>query len=326
MYRPKYTISKEDLYKLYSIEGKSAVRIAKIYNCSDDTILNRLKEFKIPSTFRVKILKDDLQRLYLKENKSTIEIAKIYSCSSGTVSYKLNKFGIPRKSKCQIHMKYAKYDFRGTLAEKAYSIGFRTGDLNVYKTKKNAETIVVRCHTTQDAQINVIKIIFGNYGQISINNQKDGTIYVNCFLNTTFNFLLPKKDKIEGWIYGNKKTFCAFMAGYIDAEGNFIINQGRARFKLDSYDKNILLGMHSWLQENGIRSKIRIIGKRGQIRPEGYCFNKDLWRLNVNEAESLYNFINLIKPFILHKKRLSDIEICLENINRRKGLGTIRWR
>lgn len=323
MYKPKITIKKDDLQKLYRIEKKSTVAIAKIYNCHHSTICNRLREFRIPIRFRYKILKEDLIRLYHKENKSTIAIAKIYNCTSGAISYKLNKFGIPRKSKCQIHMRYPRYDFNGSLAKKAYLIGFRIGDLRVYKTKPDAETIVVQCHTTQNVQTKLIKDLFGKYGQVTIREQKDGTFNVNCYLNESFNFLLPKKGEIERWICADKKSFCGFVAGYTDAEGNFILNQKRARFKLDSYDKGILCKIHSWLLQNNIKSKFRKIGEKGKLRPDRYYFNEDLWRLNINEADSLLRFIKLVKPFILHKKRLKDINLCLRNITKRKKLGTI---
>ena len=113
------------------------------------------------------------------------------------------------------------------------------------------------------------------------------------------------------------------MAGYIDAEGSFTINQGRAGFKVDSYDKNVLKKIHCWLNKNRVRSKYHKIGRKGELRSAGYCFNKDLWRLNVNEANNLYRFINFIKPFISHKKRLKDINVCSRNILKRRRLGTI---
>jgi hypothetical protein len=220
-------------------------------------------------------------------------------------------------------MRYPRYDFNGNLAQKAYLIGFRIGDMRVYKTKPDAETIVAQCHTTQKAQTKLMKDLFSKYGQVTIGRQKDRTFNVNCYLNESFNFLLPKKDEIEEWICVDRKSFCSFMAGYTDAEGNFIINQGRARFKIDSYDKRILWRIHSWLLQNNIQSKLRKIGTKGELRSDGYYFNKDLWRLNINEAYSLLRFIKLVKPFIVHKKRLKDIELCLRNITKRKKLGTI---
>jgi len=323
MYKPKFLIEKEDLYKLYWLKKKSTVAIAKIYNCNHDTISNRLREFNIPIRSKYKIPKKKLLKLYLKENKSPHFIGKLYGCSFSTVTNRLKKYGIPEKSQSLSRMRYKKFNFSNKLVEKAYLIGFRIGDLRVYKTNKHAETVIVQCHTTCDNQIKLIKELFGRYGKVTLTNLKNNSTDINCFLNKSFEFLLPKKDNIENWIYRDSKNFCGFMAGYIDTEGNFIINQGRARFKIDSYDKNVLKKIHRWLNENGVRSKFRKIGKKGELRPEGYCFNKDLWRLNVNEANSLSRFINFIKPFILHKKRLKDINLCSRNILKRKRLRTI---
>ncbi len=323
MTRKRIKILKKDLYKLYRKGNKSIIAIARLYHCSNGTISNRFRDFSIPTKYKYKISKKDLYRLYSNENKSTFKIAKIYNCSPGTISNRLNKFNIARKSICQARMRYPKYDFDGDLSEKAYLIGFRLGDLRVYKTRPFAETVIIQCHTTQNIQAILLKNLFSKYGKVSIANQKDRTIDINCYLNETFNFLLPKKDDIEPWICKNKRCFAAFMAGYIDAEGNFIISQGRARFKIDSYDKKILHKINFWLAKKKIISKFRLIGKKGESRPEGYLFNNDLWRLNVNEGHSIHRLINIIKSFMRHKKRLKDINSVFKNINKRQQRGTI---
>jgi len=316
-------ITKKDLYKLYRTDRKSALIIAKIYNCHHRAIYDKLRKFKIPIRSNYKIPKKELLNLYYKKNKSPYFIGKIYGCSFSTITNRLKKYNIPKKSHSLARMRYKKFNFSNNNIKKAYLIGFRLGDLRVYKTNKNAETVIVQCHTTCNDQIRLIDKLFMKYGKVTLTPLKDGSTDINCFLNRTFNFLLPKNDNIKDWICSNKKSFCSFMAGYTDAEGNFIINQGRARFKIDSYDKNILKKIHCWLNNYNIISKFRRIGKKGEMRPEGYVFNKDLWRLNINEANSLFKFINLIKPFISHRKRLKDINICIKNIIKRKKLGTI---
>lgn len=319
----KIRIAKKELYRWYYIKNKSTIAIAKIYNCNHQTICNRLREFNIPIKFKYQICKKDLFRLYHKENRSPYFIGRIYGCSFATIANRLEDYGIPKKSQSRARMTYEKFDFSNNTTEKSYLIGFRLGDLRIYKTNKTTETVIAQCHTTCDNQIELINGLFKKYGKVTLTPLKDGSTDINCFLNSSFNFLLPKQDDVEKWIYANKKNFCGFMAGYTDAEGNFILNQNRARFKIDSYDKNILKKMHYWLTVNGIRSKFRRIGKKGKMRPEGYPFNKDLWRLNINEAHSLFKFINLIKPLVSHKKRLKDINICLSNIKHRKEVGTI---
>jgi len=323
MYKPKFIIEKEDLYKLYRVEKKSTLFIAKIYNCNHDTISGRLREFNIPIRSKYKISKKALLKLYLKENKSPAFIGKLYGCSFATVRNRLKKYGIPKKSKSLAQMRYTKYDFFGDIIEKAYLIGFRLGDLNVYKTSENAETVIVRCHTTCLPQIELMKNIFGKYGHVTSNTRKDGGTDVNCYFNKTFEFLLPKSDIVEKWIIDDEKCFRAFAAGYIDAEGTFGVYQERGRFKIDSYDKEILFQIHNWLDRNKISSKFFRVQLQGDFL-SGYRMNKDVYRVNVNGANDLLKFIGIIKPFLKHGKRVNDMEKVIENIKRRKLKRTIK--
>jgi len=272
---------------------------------------------------KILLPKKDLYNLYWIRNKSPYFIGKIYNCSFSTVTNRLREYRIPKKSKSKAQTKYKKFNFSKNLTEKAYLIGFRLGDLNVYRTSPNAETIIVRTHTTSKNQTLLIKNLFGKYGHVTVSGPEGGDVNINCFLDQSFSFLLPKYTNIETWIQRNSIFFTAFVAGYVDAEGSFGINQGRARFKMDSYDKNILHQIHYWLTKKMINSKLRLIGKKGELRPVGYRFNNDLWRLNVNEAQSLIKFISIIEPFVKHKKRIKDMKRAFNNIKIRKRKGTI---
>lgn len=276
---------------------------------------------------RKKIIVDKktLEDLYWKKHSSPAKIAKRYYCSAMTIRTRIQELAIPKRSSSGARMRYKKFDFSGNLVEKAYLIGFRLGDLNTYKTSRKSELVVARCNTTQEAQINLIKGIFGKYGKVTISSGEYST-NVNCFLNKTFNFLLPKFKTIPSWIEKSKNTGLAFIAGYTDAEGNFILNQGRARFKIDAYDLSVLSWIVNYLNKLGIQVKFCCIAREGDLRSNGLKFNADLWRINVNEAFSLLTFITLLKPYIKHKKRLSDMLICEKNIKRRLKYGTIRHK
>jgi len=323
MYKPKFVITKKDLYRLYCVEKRSTVFIAKIYNCNHDTISNRLREFDIPMRSKYEIPKEELLKLYVEENKSPEFISKLYGCTFGTIRNRLKKYAIPVKSKSLAQTHYAKYNFSGDVAEKAYMIGFRLGDLNVYKTKENAETIIVRCHTTCLPQIVLMKDIFERYGHVTANTRKDGGTDVNCYLNKTFDFLLPKADFVEKWIIDDEKCFRAFAAGYIDAEGTFGVYQNRGRFKMDSYDKGILSQIHNWLDRNKINNKFFRVQLQGDFL-SGYRMNKDVWRINVNGVGDLLKFVETINPFLKHGKRVSDMSKVVKNIEQRKLKGTIK--
>lgn len=262
------------------------------------------------------ISKQRLINLYHKKKLSPYKIGQLLGCCFSTISNRLKEYKIPLKTKAQAQMKYGKKNFSGDKIEKAYLIGFRIGDLNAYMRGKKSETIVVRCHSTDENQIKLMKYLFSKYGQVTVSKSKYGS-HINCFLNKSFLFLLIKNDNVETWIIKNHKYSSAFAAGYIDAEGNFILNQGRARFKVDSYDKKILKWMHEWLIDNKINSKFRLIAKKGESRGNGIVFNDNLWRVNVNDKFSMLKFINLIYPHIKHKKRKKDILLMKKNINKR---------
>lgn len=271
---------------------------------------------------KIEIPKKELIRLYYKEKKSKYKIGDIYGCSFKTVLNRMRDYGMQPLSRSIMQSKYLKRDFCGSEDEKAYILGFRIGDLNVYQTSKYSDVIVVRCHTTREEQINLIRKLFKKYGKVSVGGKnKKGSKYVNCFLNKSFSFLLPKENFVDEWIGRSDNCANNFSAGYIDAEGNIGVYDGRARFKVDSYDKHVIFWMYDWLLKNGIHCpKPSMIGKKGQIydKKEGYKYNKDLWRVRVSEKQSLRKLFSIIKPLLRHKKRLEHLNICLKNLNDRK--------
>lgn len=268
---------------------------------------------------KIKIPKKELEKLYYKQKKSKYEIGRIYACSFKTVLNRMREYGMKSLSRSIIQSTYKKQPFSGRDEEKAYIIGFRLGDLNVYQTASHSEVIVVRCHTTRKEQVNLIKKFFKKYGQVTIGNGK--SFYINCFLDTSFDFLLKKEDRVEDWITENSNYSNNFAAGYIDAEGNIGVYDGRARFKVDSYDKNIIFWIYRWLLRNDILCPEPMrVGKKGQIYDKGlnYKFNKDLWRVRVSRRESLGKLFSIIKPLLRHSKRLEHLNKCLKNLDDRK--------
>lgn len=272
---------------------------------------------------KIVIKKKVLRDFYCNKNLSARKIGKIFGCSWSTIINRIAEFNIPLKSPSGARMKYQKKDFNNNLVDKAYMIGFRIGDLNVYKTKENTETVIVRCHTTQKEQLDVIRSLFNKFGKITISKNK-GHFHINCFLNNSFGFLLSKGKDFWQWVGKSPKLYFPFIAGYTDAEGNFILNQGRARFKIDSYDLEVLEAISKYLTENNILNKFRQIYKKGEAQSRNGIYHNDLWRLNINESKSIYKFINHIKPFLRHEKRIRDVELCLINIRNRKRNGTIK--
>jgi len=316
-------IPKERLKELYITNKLSIKQISLILGLGVSTIHSKLHRYNIKvrpiGKKRIDITPSKLH--FLKEKGFSINrIVQHFNCSQYTIRERMDKYGIKYRIKGKPITNYLKKNFSGSLQEAAYLIGFRMGDLNV---EKQGKLFHVKMSTTKIEQIKLFKKIFGKYTYIRISKKdKRGAIKVDCYLNGSFDFLLIKKDYVPSLIYNNS-SLAAFSAGYVDAEGSFGLNQEKARFKIDSYDKNILHRIHRWLIIKRINSKLRLINKKGQARPNGTSFNNDLWRLNVNEAQSVFQFINIIKPFLNHEKRIKDLNMCLVNIKTRRENGTI---
>jgi hypothetical protein len=261
-----------------------------------------------------------LRKLYYKEKKSKYKIGEICGCSFKTVLNRMREYGMEPLSRSIIQSTYLKKDFGGDFAEKAYMIGFRLGDLNVYKTAPHSEVIVARCNTTNDDQANLLKKTFGKYGKVTISKGKNEAFSVNCFLNGSFDFLMLKSLKVADWISVDEKCSIGFAAGYIDAEANIGVYDKRARLKIDTYDKDIIFWFHKWFQKNNIQCpKPTRIGYKGQIydKNKGYKYNKDLWRVRVSEKTSLLKILEVLYPYLKHTKRRRDTRKAIRNIYER---------
>lgn len=262
---------------------------------------------------KIALDKKSLEELYLKKGLSPYKIADLLNCSFSTVTNRLNEYKIPLKSNSVARQRYAKKDFLGSSRVRAYMIGFRIGDLNVYQTNPGSEVIIVRCHTTTTDQLDVIDELFGKYGKVTISQHADGSYHINCFLNKSFSFLLAKELDYSEII--TTEDFYSFFAGYLDAEGYIGLGQGRARLKIDSYDKDILFWISKKLNSHKIRNIFRVIS----VCEDKRNFGKELCRLNVNYAQDLENLFCKIKKYSLHKKRLKQIQLAQDNIRERKN-------
>jgi len=320
-------IPKYKLIDLYKRQKLSIRKIAKIFNCDGRTIHRKLRAFNIktrsPSEAAIKIhiSKSKLKYYYLHKKLSTNKIAKIYNCDDFSILKKLRAYGIRVRTQSEAISKYPKYNFNGSLKEKAYMIGFRLGDLHV---ERNCQLIIVQCSSTLLEQIRLIKSLFNKYGHVRIYKThrlsgKRNIIDICCHLNKSFEFLLPKSDRIPNWVRRNKRFFISFLAGYTDAEGwiglaNVKRERKRPVFQISSYDKNILNQIWINLQ------KLKIICPKARISQEKSEINKqhqDCWSLRVNKYISLLRLLDLLEPYIKHPIKKLGIKKIKSNIIRR---------
>ena len=316
-------IPETELRHLYEELRLPTTAIARKYDCSPGTVQNRLRQFGIrlslPGRARVDISAHELEDLYIKERLSLRQVAKRLDCDHSTVRNKLTDFSLRARSYSEANQIYPRHDFTGDLCDKAYLIGFRLGDLYVSTLGSDNSTIVINCGTTKQDQIDLITSLFQPYGHVQIGkpNHK-GCAGITCYLNPTFDFLLPKADAVPSWIQADAHCSLSFAAGYIDAEGSFFLTGNEARFAVSSYDKNILHWLHGWFIGLGIECRPPYkAGKEGAIRPNGTIYRKDVWTLSVTRKQFLLHLTNLIKPFLKHAKRKRDAQLAKANVEAR---------
>lgn len=316
----KNTILKNTLLDLYQKQKLSTEAIAKMLSCkSHVTILNYLKKYnisrrsKLGNRISINISKDVLSNLYYNKKLTQKQIAHKFGNQSTTgIQALMKKYNLKPRGYSESHTKYPKSDFNGDLIEKAYLIGFRLGDLNVYKIH---ELVQVRCSTTIKEQVDLINDLFKKYGNVHISIAKRGTFEIVVLLNKSFSFLLPKQDSIETWILANKEYFLAFLAGYADAEGSYYMRKpsyklaktGWSVFEIQTYDQNIINTIFKILLDLGIDCTRSINKKRTQ-------YKKDMHRIVIVKKQSLWNFIKLIELYHKHKNKLKKIEEVKNNI------------
>lgn len=285
----KIRISKQELQDLYYRKTLSCNKIAKHFNCSIKTLRKRVRKYGIllrPNK-KVIISKKTLENHYHKEKLSLREIGDLYNLVPAAVLRKMRKFNIPLRTSWEANIIYPKKPFAGSLQEKAYLIGFRLGDLGVTQKSKRTNSIIVKSNTTKIEQVTLMKNLFSQYSHVWISGPNaKGVFYFTTLLHPSFDFLVPKNDCIPDCIKNDIKPSLAFIAGYTDAEGSIGIYDGRAKFRIGSYDIGILKQIHKSFGELGVRSTLRLEQLKGFIDKRGIIYNGNFWRVCVNEKTS----------------------------------------
>ena len=300
------------------------VDIARLFGCSHSTIVNRARAYKIKSRGYLglrrplKITKEGLEKQY-NRGLSLRKIARMFQCSEGGIERRFKKYGLVSRDVAHRACKYLKHNFSGDLIEKAYIVGFRLGDLNV-SLRKNV--IQVRCSTTHKAQLQLIRRLFYHYTTPHVWLAKRGTYEIVCLVNSSFNFLLTKEDKIPVWILEDRETFFSFLAGYFDAEGCFHLKKPKKTgrifsggLEIQTQQKQIILGLWKGLLNYTITFPQPTISKKtGHVDSRGVKNNKDVWRLTTYKKESVWKLVQVLKPYLKHQEKLNKIKGIEKNL------------
>lgn len=260
----------------------------------DDTVKLRTKTNWITS--------DLLNELYWDRRLSSTQIGTVLGISSGYVNKLMETHHLPRRTTSEAGTKYQKSHFSGNILERAYTTGLRTGDLNVdiygYQVR-------VATTTTHPAMWRLINNVFGGYGHVgksaaSSKGQFQWCVY--CYLDRSFEFLLPKPQKIPSDILEDEDSFISFLAGYIDAEGSFRIyrddDTAAVSFRINSEDEQILRQISQRLKSMGYHSRFALAAKGGR----NSRYRRNLWTLGLFRKQEILDLIRRIP--ILHDEKV----------------------
>lgn len=320
----RYKFTKKDLNRLYWGLGLTTGQIGKRLGCCQATVQKRMCELKIPlrpsGMERIKIPKEDLKELYVDRCLSSRKIGKIYNCAYSAVDRKIRQYGFPIKSLAAAHITTHRAPFDGNSIEKAYLIGFRTGDLRVRKMYKNSETILADCGSTRYDQIQLIESLFRKYGRVWISKpNKRGVWQIECSLNNSFEFLLKKYKTFPRWITEKHDLFLSALAGFIDADGSFAIakSEKQAFFALGNYNISLLNQIKKQIDNLGFHNRLFLGKKIGFKDKNGYISNGDYWTLSIYRKRDVCGFTQKILPFLQYSRKINDAEKVINNINER---------
>lgn len=294
----------------------STYEIAKKSGCDPKTVYYWLKNYNIPTRPRKIITTDKTTLLKLYNSGLSLkEIGKRINCTPAAVLRKFRKFSIDTRSPWETNTIHIKHNFSNDPSEKAYLIGFRIGDLNVTQ-KSSRSSIIVKSNTTHQAQVKLLKNLFSKYGPVWISQPKSSpsVYHFTASLNNSFSFLIPKHKTIPTWILKPKKDLWPFLAGYTDAEGSIGIYQGRAKFRIGSYDIGILQHITDALINYGIKVRLRLERPKNSRDRRGVTLRGNFWRMTVNDQYSLLRLFNGLLPYLKHGKRYKDLSKAKQNI------------
>ena len=97
--RFKKLIDRDELYRVYIIEGNTREETAKILNTTRRLVIRNIERYRIKKNFNELITSVDLYRLYITESRSITEISNLYNTSYPSVTRYLHRYGIRKYKK-----------------------------------------------------------------------------------------------------------------------------------------------------------------------------------------------------------------------------------
>ncbi len=285
----KIQISENDLRNLYEKRKLSTLKIAKIYNCYHQTILRKMKNFRIKSRNNT-----EANTLYPKYNFSGDLMEKAY-----LVGFRQGDLYVKEVSKGGTTIRIEGGSTQMVQIKLIKKLFSKYGYFNKYKARGFGGNNFWHSYC-----------LVNNTFDFLLKKDKEIPHWILDNKKYFFTFLAGYIDA-EGCIkiYGNKNSI------------------KQARFVLASYDEKILQQIREKLVSLGIKCGIlRVMAPKGyKTQKKPLPYNQDYHGFNICSKKSLLQLFNCIQNNIKHPKKLQDLAKAKENINwRNKTFGNLR--
>lgn len=242
--------------------------------------------------------KNTLFQLYWAGRLSLSQIGQKLGASEFWVWKLMKTYGIPRRTSAEAGIEFPKAQFSGDPIERAYLIGFRTGDLH---STLDGSQVRIGTTTTHPAMWDLVSSSFGKYGRVSRTPSKhlDGFQWsIFGYLDKSFGFLLNKPVRIPKEILTSQTLFLNFLSGYVDAEGNLRVfsdeDQTAVSFRINSEDEGVLRDIRHALASIGYHVYFELGREKGT--KNGKTYRKPMWALGMFRKHEV---IDLVKRLSL---------------------------
>ena len=308
---------KEDLVRLYLVEGLSAAKIAKAYGLkyaspktAESTVLYHLKKNGVQrraSTDHLDRITENLVDAWIQRYKSGESLSQIAgdTYSPTSVMLHLKRRGVERRAKVEAQIravsKHIRLPFDDDNRERAYLIGFSIGDLNV---STHGRAVRIKTATTHPRMVELIVSLFQRHGHVLLTPRKSSLAgfewSVQCDLDSSFGFLLEASRSLPGWVFDDD-NFPSFTAGLFDAEGSIWFNRSSNLFELSITNSN----------KEMLEGVSRGLNKLSLFPHLGFSKGSSVWKLQLWRPAEVHRFLSLLP--VRHPEKLVKARLVLES-------------
>ena len=317
----------KNLFNLYWKKEKSMIEIGTLFHVSSTTIKRWLKGFNIPvksisvAKSKLKVSKEKLHHLHWDKKLSVKQIARQFGVTTTTISNYFKKLNIPRRKVTEILYelslkKNPREPFSGDETEKAYLLALRSGDIS---SRQEHRSVRVSAGTTHPAMIRLFFKVFGKYGRcIKCPVKTRGyEWFLRSTLHESFNFLVKKSQIVPE----NEKLFYAFLAGFSDCEGSWIVSHSHNKyiqtlFVVRNTDYKLLKQVERRLEEIGYHPELVVETKKdSRVGAWQLRATKDCFKLTVHRRDEVALLAKKLLPYSRHKEKITKMKLLLQIAN-----------